>query len=68
MLDHWGVDAELKNGSMTKIPYKDHHFNVIADIFSSYCLPQADFIIFLDEVARTTISGGLFFSYTPSTN
>ena len=51
---------------MTACPYPENHFDVVVDVFSSYCLDEANFAIFLDEVGRLLRSGGRFFSYTPS--
>lgn len=66
MLKHWGVSATLSAASMTACPYPNGHFDVVADVFSSYCLDSGGFAIFLDEVARLLRSGGRFFSYFPS--
>ena len=65
MLKKWNVKAELKIGNMCEIQYNDNFFDVIVDIFSSYCLIEKNFKICISEVARTLKSGGKFFSYTP---
>jgi len=66
MLESWGVSATLSVGSMTACPYPERHFDVILDVFSSYCLDESGFAQFLDEVARLLRPGGRFFSYSPS--
>jgi SAM-dependent methyltransferase len=66
MLQSWGTKATAKTADMTAIPYPVRHFDVIFDVFSSYCTAEAGFARFLDEVARLLRPGGRFFSYTPS--
>jgi len=68
MLSKWGVSASLKQGDMSVLPYGNEFFDVIVDVFSSYCLPEKPFGRFLDEVARVLKAGGRFFSYHPSKN
>jgi SAM-dependent methyltransferase len=68
MLKKWGTNATLKQTSMTSIDYEDYYFDVVVDVFSAYCMPEADFNRFLDEAARLLKPGGRFFSYTPSKN
>lgn len=66
MLASWGVTAALKEGSMTALDYPSAHFDVVVDVFSSYCLGEADFDAFSRELGRVLKPGGRFFSYTPS--
>ncbi len=66
MLEHWGVQATLKAGDMTAVPYPAEHFDVVADVFSSYCLDERGFCRFLDETARLLRPSARFFSYAPS--
>jgi SAM-dependent methyltransferase len=66
MLQAWGAKAELRAADMTALSYPDRYFDVIADVFSSYCLDETGFARFLDEVVRLLRPGGRFFSYTPS--
>lgn len=66
MLASWGVSATLNAGSMTTCPYPDGHFDVVLDVFSSYCLDESGFAQFLAEVSRLLRPGGRFFSYAPS--
>jgi SAM-dependent methyltransferase len=66
MLRKWNVSAELKVGSMTDLPYGDGFFDVILDVFSSYCLSEIDFSRFMSEARRVLKQGGKFFSYFPS--
>ena len=65
MLDKWNGKAQLKNGSMLKIPWADNTFDALVDILAVYCLDESDFKIFLNEVTRILKPGGKFFSYTP---
>jgi len=66
ILENGGTTATLHTGSMTACPYPENYFDVIVDVFSSYCLDEANFGAFLDEVGRLLRAGGRFFSYTPS--
>ena len=61
MLTHWGATATLTAASMTACPYPDSHFDVVADIFSSYCLDESGIAPFLDEVSRLLRRGGASF-------
>lgn len=65
MLEKWGCNAELKVGSMVKLPWGDATFDAVVDIFSSYCLDEYDFKQCIKEVVRVLKPGGRFFSYTP---
>jgi SAM-dependent methyltransferase len=65
-LESWGVTATLNTGSMTACPYPGEYFDTVVDVFSSYCLDEASFQTFLNEVSRLLRPGGLFFSYSPS--
>ncbi len=66
MLASWDVSATLNTASMTACPYPEGSFDVVVDVFSSYCLDEAGFGDFLREVARLLRPGGRFFSYSPS--
>src|SRR5208337_2976314 len=68
MLNKWGVTAQLTAGSMTQLPYEDEYFDVVIDIVSTYCLCELEFYTCLDETRRVLKKGGIFFSYSPSTN
>jgi SAM-dependent methyltransferase len=68
MLRKWGAAAEIKQGDMTALDYENGFFDVVVDVFSSYCMPAKEFGRFLDEVSRVLKSGGRFFSYHPSKN
>ena len=65
MLNHWKVKAKLQVASMTELPYSDNSFDVVADIFSSFCLSEDEFRACLSEVNRVLKRHGKFFSYTP---
>ena len=66
MLNLWGTRATLKTGDMSATPYPDAYFDVIVDVFSTYCLDEAGHARFLAEAKRLLKPGGRFFSYTPS--
>jgi cyclopropane fatty-acyl-phospholipid synthase-like methyltransferase len=68
MLEKWGTAATLKHTSMTHLDYPDGFFDVLVDVFSGYCLTEADFALFLDEASRLLKPGGRLFAYTPSKN
>ncbi len=53
-------------GNMMELPWGDGYFHGIVDVFSSYCLDETNFSVFVDEVYRTLARGGRYFSYTPS--
>ena len=53
-------------GNMMELPWGDGYFSGIVDVFSSYCLNEMEFAVFVDEVYRTLEKGGLYFSYMPS--
>jgi SAM-dependent methyltransferase len=66
MLGSWGAQGNLKVGDMTKLEYPDKYFDVIVDVFSSYCLDERCFSQFMNQVERLLKPAGKFFSYTPS--
>ena len=68
MLKSWGTKASLQAGDMSSLPYKAEYFDAVVDVFSSYCLPEKDFIRYLNEIERVLKPGGKYFSYTPSKN
>lgn len=68
MLESWGETASLQAGSILDLPYSADMFDAVVDVFSTYCVNEAEFARCLDEVARVTKSGGLYFSYSPSKN
>ena len=68
MLRKWDTAASLKQGDMTVLDYENGFFDVVVDVFSSYCMPEKQFDRFLDEVSRVLKPGGRFFSYHPSKN
>src|SRR5437588_4391821 len=43
MLESWGVRARLTTGSMSYLPYPPEMFDAVADVFSAYCLNEAEF-------------------------
>lgn len=68
VLTSWQVQAQIRQGDMTSMPYADSFFDVVCDVFSSYCLPCQGFHAFLRETCRILKPGGFLFLYTPSTN
>jgi len=68
MLHQWGTVAAISVGDMTSIPYPDRHFDAVIDVYSAYCLTEAQFGVFLNEAARVLKPGGRFFAYTPAKN
>jgi cyclopropane fatty-acyl-phospholipid synthase-like methyltransferase len=68
MLGKWNTSAVLKQCDMICVDYADGFFDVLVDVFSSYCMPEREFSRFLDEAARLLRLGGRFFCYTPSKN
>ena len=68
MIQSWGCNATLQTGDMTDLPYPSGFFDAVIDVFSSYCLPEADFARYLDGVERALKPGGKYFSFTPSKN
>jgi len=68
MMEKWKVQAKLNVGSITVLPYEDEYFDVVYDVFSTYCLCEEEFNICLNEVKRVLKKNGKYFSYTPSIN
>jgi len=66
MLNKWGVEAKLQQGSFLELPYDNNTFDVVIDVFSMNCVQHSDFLIAIDEAYRVLKKGGIFFSYTPS--
>jgi len=66
MLENWGAAATLSVASMTECPYASGFFDTIVDVFSSYCLDESGFAVFLSEMSRLLRPGGRYFSYFPS--
>ena len=58
MLTSWQTEAILASGSMTAMPYSDLRFDAVVDVFSSYCLDEANFSRYLNEVSRLVKQGG----------
>jgi len=63
MLEFWGTQATLTPADMTDVPYPDSHFDAIVDVFSSYCIDEAGFEKFLDEVSRLLKPGGRIYVF-----
>lgn len=67
-LANWQTTAELKQGSMTKLPFADKSIDAVVDVFSSCCLVVADFDEFLTEAHRVLKPNGNLFIHNPSVN
>ena len=69
MLAGWQAGAaHLAQADMSNLPYAPGAFDLVIDVFSSYCLTEAGFARCLADVVRVLKRGGRFFSYTPSKN
>jgi SAM-dependent methyltransferase len=68
LLESWQVRARLDAADMVHLPYASSSFDIVADVFSAYCLNEMEFARCLDEIGRVTRPGGYFFSYSPSKN
>lgn len=53
---------------MTRIPFGEGVFDAVLDVFSSYCLPEKQFSVCLQEAHRVLRPGGRLFVYTPGKN
>lgn len=60
------TQCEIVCGNMMCLPWNDGYFDAIVDVFSSYCLNETGFYVFVDEVYKKLSKGGKYFSYTPS--
>lgn len=65
-LETWSVQGRFVTGDMSRLPYRASVFDVVLDVFSAYCLPEAAFERCIQEVARILKADGWFFCYTPS--
>ncbi len=66
--EKWGVEADLRNGSFSHLPYDDEYFDAVVDVA---CLQQSnikDSRLVLSEIERVLKPWGLFFSYRLSDN
>jgi hypothetical protein len=66
MLKSKNLLATLVGGSMTQTGFPAGFFDAVIDVFSSYCLAERDYAMFLAECRRIVKPGGWLFSYTPS--
>jgi len=63
MMESWQVEATLRVGDMTNLPYDDEEFEVIYDVVSLLHLNWAGHLKAWNEVYRCLKNGGRFFSY-----
>lgn len=66
MLDNYGVYANLSVQDMCFLKFEDSFFDVVFDVFSSYCLSKKEHLVYLQEIKRVLKPEGLFFSYFPA--
>lgn len=66
MLNTHGVDAQLFEQDMEHLDFPHNYFQVVVDVFSSYCLTREKHQRYLENVFKVLKPGGLFFSYFPS--
>jgi len=66
ILKKYNVNASITSCNMLATSYSGESFDVIVDVFSSYCLCRSDYILLLKEIKRILKPSGLFFSYFPS--
>jgi SAM-dependent methyltransferase len=66
MLESYGVCASLSVGDMTQLEFDDEFFQVVVDVFSSYCLDAEQAKLFISSVRRVLAPDGVFFSYFPA--
>lgn len=59
----WGVDADLRHGSFTHLPYDDSFFDAVVDVVSFQVLSLDDSHLALQEIRRVLKPEGAFFSY-----
>lgn len=52
--------------SMTEMDFEDNRFDLVCDVFSSYCLTSDDFEKYLTEVYRVLKPGGKLLFYNPT--
>ena len=62
----FGVQFKTRIGDMRKLDMPDACFDVVYDVFSTYCLDEQEIEQCLDEVSRVLKRGGKFFTYAPS--
>ena len=66
MLDRYGVCAHLSCQNMADMSFFEAEFDVVLDVFSSYCLTKTQGEKYLKKVKEILRPGGFFFSYFPS--
>ncbi len=60
------LKAKLSVSNMCNLNFRDNHFDMIIDVFSSCHLDHADGVLFIKQVSKKLKKGGVFFSYFPS--
>ena len=61
--DKWGVEADLRQGSFTQLPYEDDYFDAVVDVVSLQHINLEDSRPTLREISRVLKPEGAFFSY-----
>jgi SAM-dependent methyltransferase len=59
-------NVRLIESTMVDLPFDSKSYDLIIDVFSSYCLDNLSFTKYLKEASRVLKPGGLIFIYTPS--
>ena len=65
-LINYGVQAQLSCQNMANLNYPDSYFDIIVDVFSSFCLTKQEHLSYLQGIKKILKKSGLFFSYFPS--
>jgi len=52
--------------SMTSLLFDPETFDCVSDVFSSYCLENSSFLLYLSDIFTILRPGGTFFLFTPS--
>ena len=63
LAEKWGVEAGLREGSFTKLPYEQSYFDVLVDVVSLQHINLEDSRLALQEICRVLKPDGVFFSY-----
>jgi len=66
LLKRRNLSATLVEGAMQDLPFEDNSFDLVVDVFSSYCLVIEEFQKYLMSAYRVLRDSSLLFIYTPS--
>jgi ubiquinone/menaquinone biosynthesis C-methylase UbiE len=62
----WNKKANITKANMLDLPFEDNYFDCVIDIFSSNCLTNTEFDVFINKIYKILKKEGTYFSYTPS--